>query len=334
MFWPPTDPQATYPAKMSSQNPKNETIALGVDVGATRTKLGLVSRQGEIVAYREIATEAHHLELFIQRLLQEIHTLLENNQEPVIGIGITFCGWINEERTRPFFCPNFPALHDFHFKELLESEFHLPVVAQDDVTAHTLAEYTFGVGHNCRRFLCLAIGTGLSAGVIVNGKSLDFTGGCAGDTGHIILRPGGPQCASGCKGCAEAFIGVAGIERLWRERYNSYRPAYEIIRDTAQGTDPRAMAVMQQIGSYVGELLASLFPIFVPDRIALSGGTAQAGNILLDATLQRFEDIAGGYCRTYANVPGSGFTGVDIVLGRFKGESGVIGAVVDLFRFS
>ncbi len=303
-------------------------------MGATLSKLGLVTPQGEIVAYHEIDTQVDDLDRFIQNLLQAVRMMLGQSNRPAAGIGITFCGWINEARTRPFFVPNFPALHDYPLKELLEGEFHLPVIALDDVNAHTLAEYTYGVGHNCRRFLCLAMGTGLSAGVVVNGKSLDFTGGCTGDTGHLILRPGGPRCASGCKGCAEAFIGVAGIERQWREKYNTDIPAHEIIRATAQGTDPRAIMLMQEVGSYVGELLSSLFRIFIPDRIALSGGTARAGNILLNAATQRFNEISGDYCKTFAAVPGSGFSGVDIVLGRFKGDSGIVGAVVDLFRKS
>ena len=88
------------------------------------------------------------------------------------------------------------------------------MVLIDDTNAHTLAEFTFGSGRSFVRFMNLAMGTGLSAGVIIDGKLLDFTGGCIGDSGHIILRPGGPSCSAGCKGCAEALIGVAGIERL------------------------------------------------------------------------------------------------------------------------
>ena len=89
---------------------------------------------------------------------------------------------------------------------------------------------------------------------------------------------------------------------------------------------------MQEVGSYVGELLSSLFPIFIPDRIALSGGTAKAGNVLLSAAMQRFNELSSDYCKTFADVPGSFFSGVDIVLGRFKGDSGIVGSVVDFFR--
>jgi glucokinase len=291
-----------------------------------------VNKAGEIFYFHEFSTqiEPDSPQVFIDTLLAEIHHILRQARRPVIGIGITFLGWINEARTGPYFCMNAPALHNFNFKALIEDEFDCPVVVHDDVTAHTLAEFTFGVGRGCRRFMCLAMGTGLGAGMIVDGTPLQFTGGCAGDTGHILLRPGGPECTAGCKGCAEALIGVAGIERLAREKYHAPKNTFEIIQGSSTGSDPVAISVMRDIGEYTGELLASLFPIFVPDRIALTGGTTKAGEALLESTREKFESLMGGYCRSYAHISGNHFSKDKIVFGELKGETGVIGAVVDL----
>ena len=158
------------------------------------------------------------------------------------------------------------------------------------------------------------------------------SGGCAGDTGHIILRPGGPACASGCSGCGEALIGVAGIERLAAEGYGDSRPASELIGAAASRADPVAVQVLAQIGQYTGELLSSLFRIFMPERIALTGGTSRAGDVLLEAVVARFEAMTGAYYRTYASLPGVDFAGVQISLSLLKGETGVIGAVTEFFR--
>ncbi len=227
---------------------------------------------------------------------------------------------------------NAPALHNFDFKGLIKDAFHLPVIVQDDVTAHTLAEYRYGSGQGSRRFLCLAMGTGLGAGIIVDGEPLQYAWGTAGDTGHIILRPGGPVCASGCRGCGEALIGLAGIERLAAEKYGCEKPAHELIRGAAQRGDPVAVAVMHEIGAYAGELLASLFRIYLPETIALTGGTARAGPVLLEAARARFEELAGDYYRTFASVVGEDFNGVKMVLGKLEGETGVIGAVAGFFE--
>jgi glucokinase len=309
-------------------------LALGFDVGGTKTKVGLVTQGGTVLALREFPTGVgtHIPDRFIKTLVQEIQALLDTAKGNVVGIGITFLGWVNAAGTGPFFCMNAPALHNFNFKELIENTFHLPVTVRDDVSAHTLAEYRYGSGRGSRRFLCLAMGTGLGAGIIVGGKSLQYTWGTAGDTGHIILRPGGPVCASGCHGCGEALIGLAGIKRLATEKYNWAKPVHELIHGAAQGDDPIGVAVMKEIGGYTGELLASLFPVFIPERIALTGGTAQAGAVLLEAAKRRFNDLAGDYCRTFSRVVGRDFTGVEILLGTVKGETGVIGAVADFFH--
>jgi glucokinase len=308
--------------------------AIGIDIGGSRTKLGLVTPEGRIVDLRVLPTiQSHHeTDEFIGKLLEEINSLLIPNKRRVVGIGACFLGWLNDAGTGPQFCMNAPSLHQVDFNALLSEAFQLPVIVHDDVTAHTLAEFHFGSGRNSRRFLCLAMGTGLGAGVIISGKPLDFTGGCAGDTGHVILRPGGPVCASGCRGCGEALIGVAGIKRLAAEKYADKRPARELIRAAAEKKDPVAVQVLGEIGQYTGELLASLFPIFFPEQITLTGGTSRAGDVLLEAAITRFEELSGVYYRNYASLPGVDFRGVRISLSSLDGETGVIGAVTDFFR--
>jgi glucokinase len=308
-------------------------LAIGLDIGGSRTKMGIVDSGGRVIEERVFSTNAKDSNRdFVENLLKEIQLLLDMRRDEVIGIGVSFLGWLNEARTGPQFCMNAPALHHVDFKNLLGNAFQLPVIIHDDVTAHTLAEYHFGSGRGSRRFLCLAMGTGLGAGVIINGQPLDFTGGCAGDTGHVILRPDGPACSSGCRGCGEALIGLAGLERLSAQKFSDTRPASDIIRAAAEQRDPVAVQVMREIGGYTGELLSSLFPIFLPEQITLTGGTSRAGRVLLDAAAARFEQISGAYYRTYASLPGVDFRGVQISLSSLEGETGVIGAATDFFE--
>ena len=308
--------------------------ALGFDIGGTSTKLGLVNTAGEIRRLRRFPTDAHGTDPapFISQLNQNIHEMLRQANDEVIGIGMSVHGWTDKARTGPILCFNTPALHGVNLKEIIEFEFHLPTVVNNDLTAHVLAEHTYGSGRGIERFLCLAVGTGVGAGVIIDGKPLRYTGGCAGDTGHIILEPGGPACPSGCRGCAEALCGVAGIERLARETYGHNVPAHDVIAAAREGTEPQALAVMSQIGRYLGQLIASLSVIYLPDRIAVTGGTAEAGEILLNAVQNRFEELVGNYHRNYATMGGDYYRGTEIVLGQMRGETGVVGAVVELFQ--
>ncbi len=161
--------------------------------------------------------------------------------------------------------------------------------------------------------------------MIINGQVLRFNGGFAGDTGHVILQPDGPECSAGCRGCAEAMVTVAAIEREallagFTAEAERGRLAQAVIRAARQG-EPRATMIMAEIGRRVGQWLSSLTPIFLPDRVALCGGVAEAGSVLLDTCRKQFYDLAG---EEYARC--------DIVLGEFQELAGLIGAVVPILK--
>jgi glucokinase len=304
-------------------------IALGIDVGGTNTKVGLVDVAGRVYAFERIPTDVGQEppDPFLGRLKDCVGRVLEEAPVAVAGIGLSVHGWTDDSRRGPILCVNTPSLHGVDMRSLLSEAFRLPVVVNNDLTAHVLAEYAYGVGQGSKRFLCLALGTGLGAGVVVNGRPLRYVGGCAGDTGHVILEPGGPACSTGCLGCAEALCGVEGIERLAREEYGKTVSAYDVITGARAGSDEKALAVMRRIGEWVGQLLASLSVIYLPDRMALTGGTAEAGTVLLDTVRSRWDELVGDYHRTYVEM-GDYYDGTEIVFGRTRG--GVVGAVVEL----
>ena len=171
------------------------------------------------------------------------------------------------------------------------------------------------------------IGTGLGAGAILDGQLARFSAHQAGDTGHVILDPAGPRCAAGCRGCAEALVSIGGVERAAAQVLAS-APAedwfpLEAGRLTAQAViagartgHPLAAKAMGEVGRWAGQWLASLAPIFLPDRIVLCGGVAEAGDTLLEPCRVRFAELAGPYylCQ--------------VVRGELGGLAGVVGAAV------
>jgi glucokinase len=309
----------------------NTQYALGIDIGGSHTKMGLVSKSGEIFEFNRTKTDAGNLNKFLDELIRTTHATLEKIERKVLGIGVSVLGWLNDERSYTFFCMNFPSLNGYPLQALLEKEFGLPVIMNEDLVAHNLAEFHWGAGNGFQRFLTLALGTGVGASMIINGKPLKFTGGCAGDTGHIILRPDGPVCPSGCRGCGEALIGSANIERMAEKVFGEHYPASEIIRKTREASDQKSIDIIREIGIYTGELLASLAPIFLPERIALTGGTTKAGPILLNEARARFEELVGDYHRNCVQYSFGYYRGVDIVFGSLEGETGVLGSVVEFF---
>ena len=309
-------------------------VALGIDIGGTHTKIGLVNERGETGTVQRIATEARGSDAspYLQHLLEIARDIVADSADPIVGVGISTHGHLDDARRRPVLCENTPALKGIDMHGLLEEAFGVPVVVNNDLTAHALAEYTFGSGAGVRRFMVLAIGTGLGVGVIVNGEPLRYIEGTPGDSGRIILEPDGPPDVYGVRGTAEGLCGVRGIERLALERYGRPVKAHEVIEAAREGGDPTAHEIMVQVGSYLGYALAILSPVFLPNKIALTGGTTEAGPVLLEACRTRFDTLMGDYHRTLAREASDYYSDIEIVIGHMRGETGVVGAVVELFK--
>lgn len=311
-----------------------QRYALGIDIGGTNVKLGIVRQDGVVEVFQRFPSEAKgsSAEAFIFRLLDHVASLIEQNPYPLVGIGISMHGFLNADHTAPIVCKATPALNGVNFSRLLGDAFSLPVTLNNDLIAHTLAQYYYGVGRGVQRFMCLAIGTGLGAGVIIDGQPLTFSGGSSGDSGRLILVPGGPACSYGVSGSAEALCGTAAIERLALQQYGFTVPAHDVIAAAQRGDDPLAIKIMEEIAMAIGWTIASLCAIFQPQRVALTGGTAEAGRALLDPVCHRYEEMTAAYNRILSEASAGTFGKAEIVLGEAREQSGVLGAVALLLQ--
>jgi glucokinase len=309
-------------------------VALGVDIGGTNTKLGLVDNSGNVSSFRSFPSQAkgHDPHPYLETLSYQLSQLIESTTAEIVGIGICTHGYIDDQRRGPIICESTPAIRGFDLSGWASGKFKRTVLVSNDLAAHALAEYYFGSGRGTQRFMAVAVGTGVGAGLVLHGKSINLAGGTTGDTGRIILDPTGPLCAYGIHGSAEAYCGTPRIEFLAEQLYGRHVPAFEVIRAARTGTDPLANKIIQEIGEYLGWMIASLCAIFLPERVALTGGTAEAGDILLRACRRRFADIAGDYQRKLIELSAGYYRGVEITLSHFRGESGVAGAVVEVFQ--
>lgn len=307
-------------------------LALGIDIGGTNTKVGLVDGCGNISNFLSFPTQAKGSDPqpFLDKLIVTTDDILESCNEDVAGIGVCFHGYIDDDQRGPLICENTPAIRGFDFKSWLGEKYTIPVVVSNDLASHAMAEYYFGSGRGTRRFMSLAVGTGIGVGVVIDGKPLRFLGGGTGDTGRIILEPGGPECIYHVSGSAEALCGTANIERLAEKYYGKKVSAYEVIKAAKEGSDSKAIEIIEQIGEYLGWTLASLCTIFLPEKVALTGGTAQAGHALLNSCRVRFEEILAEYLLIFRETSGGIYGRVEIVLSEYRGESGVVGAVIEL----
>ncbi len=306
--------------------------ALGIDIGGTHTKLGVVDASGSVLVQQLLQTAARgDAHQFLEELRRRVSQLID--QFNPRGIGFSIPGLLSENRQVIEYNPNTPALVGTDFFQEFKS-FGLPLAFETDLNTPALAEYYFSeIGRNTR-LLAAVIGTGLGAAVILDGHLLRIFGGVAGDNGHIILQPGGEACTAGCRGCAEALVSVAAIERIYQR--SAYSPDADEVREAISQGMPIARAVIQaaaagdgfagrimaEIGSWLGAWLASLSAMFMPQVMILCGGVAEAGESLRAPAEQAFRQLAGAaYTKR-----------CEVVTGRFCGQAGMIGAVVPLFQ--
>jgi glucokinase len=185
---------------------------IAIDIGGTATKAGIVNDDGTIENFRRFETEPP-VDSFIERLNRTIDDLLKVSPDAE-GIGISVAGFIDAAHSIMTYNPNLPWLEQYPLRDSLHSKYGKPVALEADSNAVALGEYYFGSGIGSPRFLCIAVGTGIGAGFMIDGKLLRFTEECIGDAGHIIVAPGDEKCSCGGVGCAEAVATASAILRL------------------------------------------------------------------------------------------------------------------------
>jgi len=259
-------------------------LALGIDIGGTNTKVALVNRHGEVPTLETIPTEGGAPNRLIAPLISICDSVRAG--KALDGVGIAVAGFLDGKRDRLLYNPNLAPLEGYPLLDRFRSRFEVPVHLEVDSNAACLAEARFGAGRNSRRFLSLAIGTGLGGGMTINGRLVRLTYECIGDIGHVIVAPGGPRCAAGCKGCAEALVSAGALEARMPGR-----SARQII-DAALRGDVHCIDLLAETGRFLGIALASMATILFPDCVAIAGGLSEAGELLLSPATKSFRENA------------------------------------------
>jgi glucokinase len=288
-------------------------LAGAVDIGGTGTKIGIVAEDGRIVRRATIPTsqagEPAPLVDGISATLRPMLAAASAEGNLVSGVGVSVAGFLDREHSTMVVNANLPALCGFPLRRALEERLGLDCGLEVDSNAAAVAEYRYGAGRGSARLLGVTVGTGLGGGVIVGGEPLRYTGECAGDLGHIILDPHGRRCTCGARGCLEAMVSSAAL---------SERAGGRAVREVIAGAQQRnrsAADALAETGWWLGLGLASLSPLFAPDRIVVGGGVAAAGELLLEPTRASYREHAAPEFRERVQLVGSSFDGWEGMVG-------------------
>lgn len=279
----------------------SDELFVGVDLGATKIAAGLVNQEGEILAHtRELTRVEEGLEAVIRRITACIQGLLakaEKLSRPVAAVGICSPGPLDHESGVVLSPPNLTGWRDVPLKTIMEGKLSLPTFIEHDVKAAVLAEYHFGAGQGVDYLVYITVGTGIGAGILLNGELFRGCANIAGEVGHITIDVNGPPCSCGRRGCVEAFAAGPAIGRTARQAVeegaetcltnliagNLEKITAELVTQAAHEGDALARKVLQDAGYHLGIGLGNLANLMNPRRVVIGGGVSKAGEIFFEA---------------------------------------------------
>ncbi len=260
-------------------------LALGIDIGGTKIAYALVDAQGHTHATQRIPTNAAAgQQQVIANLLAGVEELLAQAHKPVAGIGVGVPGYVDPDAGIVHLAVNL-GWHAVPLAQILRERFALPISVHKDANAAALGEITFGAAQGCRNAVCIAIGTGLGIGLVVDGAVVTGSRGAAGELAHTALTHGGRACACGLRGCPEAYISGVGLLAGLREHAAHYpdsalaqqpepMPA-DILKAGEQG-DTLAQQVLDEAFAQLAQILVWCAGLLNPERFVIGGGLGLA----------------------------------------------------------
>ena len=269
---------------------------VGVDIGGTTSKIGVVDARGDVLVQSVIKTETTvTAEEFIAQLAAAIKADIARAgvEDQIRGVGVGapngnyYTGCIA-------YAPNlgWAANSSVEFVKILkESLGGLPVALTNDANAAAVGEMTYGVAKGLKHFIMITLGTGVGSGIVVNGEVLYGSDGFAGELGHTCaVRNNGRACNCGKSGCLEAYCSATGVARTARE-WLECSPEPSLLRsldvitskdvyDAAKQGDALAIRIFDYTGRILGEKLADFIQFSAPEAIVLFGGLARSREFL------------------------------------------------------
>lgn len=272
-----------------------QKYTIGVDVGGTTIKFGVIAADGSVLGRDVRPTHAEEgPKAVLKNVADGVRGLLETHPDAT-GIGVGFPGTVDIEG-RVSYPPNFPGWEVVKPAQELSSllETSLPIVVENDANVAAWAEAKIGSGKNSPHFLYVTLGTGVGGCIVSDGKIWRGATGGAGEIGHVTVDVNGPICNCGARGCIEAFIGSRYMTSYVRQKMRRYPESLlhemvgdgkeltpQLINEAAEGGDVFAQNFLSELGRLLGAALAGVMNICDLHVCIVGGGISQAETFLL-----------------------------------------------------
>ena len=296
--------------KISNGKNAASSYRLGIDLGGTKILAGVVNPYGEIVGVAKKKTKPEGgPDAVIKRILDTASEALDEAKvtlKSISGVGIGAPGPVDYQTGVVYSAPNLPGWDEIPLGSRLEAALKVPVQVENDANLGAWGEWSLGAGRGVQHMLGIFVGTGVGGGIIFDGKLYRGARYAAGEFGHMIIQPNGPQCGCGRRGCVEAFASRTAMERAISQAVEQGRSSIlpelmaadksrlssSTIKAALDAGDELMTEIMSQVQFYLGLLSANLVNALDPEMIVFGGGVVEA---LGDAFLQPIRETAVSY---------------------------------------
>jgi glucokinase len=289
--------------------------AIGVDVGGTEIKAGIITTQGKIL--KQITTQTSTKKKELTERIEKIIEKLDSKE--IKGIGIGFAGDVWKGKIIQ--SANIPATNNMQLTKKLKNKFKKKVLLENDATLMSYAEALKGAGKKFSVIVGLTAGTGIGSGIIINKKIYKGNKGLS-EIGHTTINFHGPKCECGNNGCLEQYVGVKALMRLTERKMELHSTKLKEmwpltpkkINEAARKGDKTALIILKETGRYLGIGLANIVNFFNPDAIILGGGLSNSSVLIKEAIKEMKK-------RAFKRAKNT-----KIIKAKFKDKAGMIGA--------
>lgn len=279
--------------------------AIGIDIGGTTTKFGIVDHRGDTLYRGVIATNKYEtIEPYLDELFEALSPAIEEvgGIESIKGIGIGAPNG-NYYKGTIEYAPNLKWKGVVPLAELISKKFKVPAALTNDANAAAVGEMMYGAAKGMKDFIMITLGTGVGSGIVANGQLILGHDGFAGELGHTIIVPGGRKhWSTGFEGSLEAYTSATGVAMTAVEFLNQRPDEKSLLRDfKTEDIDSRivydcaikgdsiAKDVYAFTGKILGEALANFVMFSSPEAIVLFGGLTKAGDLIMKPTREHME---------------------------------------------
>lgn len=274
------------------------TNILAIDIGGTKTIIGLVDGQGHLGLFRTIATHTADVNTHMEHCLDAAEALLQEAEvsaQHLQGIGVAVPGMADAKKGMLLHAP-FSGWRDVPIRQIVHDRFPaLQVKIANDVNACALAEMKFGGARDLSHFIWVTVSTGIGAGIVTDGKVLEGSSLIAGELGHVVVEwEQGRLCGCGNKGCLEAQASGKAIEKyvqqdVRKDGYSTGEITAEAAAKAAYAGDERSLQAFAKAGIYLGRGLSYAVNVLNPQAVFVGGGVSRSFDLLkkeMDLTLR------------------------------------------------